>query len=221
MGAHYRPGTGIGSPRLFSRIGCVPPAAALAGMVSVCRSPSARGRSTARSLGLGVRASGAWPCGRSSPRCARTSLGEGAGSLFGFMSCAMAGSAAARQMINSVRFIRPPNEKSGRLPALPLKHDVQLLRCRSSRRAGRGRGVALRAGVHLRAARRARRAGARVGAGTRRRAGARRARAARGARVLVLLLLRRRASGAGLLFLVLALALVLALVHVLAPLGVG
>src|SRR5207247_4976931 len=97
----------IGSPRWFSGNGwpALPPAAALRGswIASVGRSPSMRGRSVARSLGLGVRSSGAWPCGRSWPRLARISLGEGTGSWFGFMSSAAAGSAAARQAISSMR----------------------------------------------------------------------------------------------------------------------
>src|SRR5690242_10465245 len=181
-------------------MGWVPPAAALAGMASVCRSPSARGRSTARSLGLGVRSSGAWPCGRSSPRCARTSLGEGAGSLFGCMPCPSAGSATSAS-----------KRKSGPAPAFSESFSIPLLRG----------GRALRARVHLRAARGARRAdagvaGVRAGARARRRAGARRARAARGARILGLVLVLRGGAAARLVLLVLALALVLAFVLVLA-----
>src|SRR5437660_1727684 len=100
----------IGSPRLFSGIGCpaaLPPAAALAGISLVRRSPSMRcAPSAARSLGLGVRASRAWPCGRSSPVAPRRSEGDGTGCLFGGMvTCAAAGRATASAAISNVRFI--------------------------------------------------------------------------------------------------------------------
>src|SRR5581483_9688118 len=74
-------------------------------MPLVGRSPSMRGRSAARSLGLGVRASRAWPCGRSSPVAPRRPLGEGTGSLFGRISFAAAGRAAASIATSNKRLI--------------------------------------------------------------------------------------------------------------------
>src|SRR5438067_1282366 len=87
-------------------------------MALVGRSPSTRGRSVARSLGLGVRASRAWPCGRSSPVAPLRSLGEGTGSLFGRMSSALAPNAAASAAIRNVRFMVLSKGKGGRPPAL-------------------------------------------------------------------------------------------------------
>src|SRR5436305_11353236 len=114
------------------------------------------------------------------------SLGDGTGSLFGFISSAAAGSATARQIMNRVRFMASPNEKSGRKARSFVAARLQLLRIRRRRR---GRGAALRAGVGVRRGR-ALAARGQAGAGARARGG--RAGAARGARVLVLRLGLRR-----------------------------
>src|SRR3954468_1919597 len=154
-------------------------------MPLVGRSPSTRGRSVARSLGLGVRASRAWPCGRSSPVALRRSLGEGTGSLFGRMSCAAAGSASAISVMKAGVAWWPPNEKSGREPALPVNAKGRLVaflrlgrRLRAAAHIGvglhrRGRAVrfprhVVRAGAGARAARSGPGGAARSAAGGRR-----------------------------------------------------
>src|SRR4051794_28281298 len=98
-------------------------------MALVGRSPSTRGRSVARSLGLGVRASRAWPCGRSSPVALRRSLGEGTGSLFGRMSSALAPKAAASAAIRNVRFIVLSKGKGGLSPSFPGREVYSLFFC--------------------------------------------------------------------------------------------
>src|SRR4051812_16870502 len=117
--------------------------------------------SLARSLGLGVRASGDWPCGRSSPWSLRRSLGEGTGSLIGAMSAA---SADTGSQIRAAR--------------------TKLLLLLILRRLGAGGDRGLRRGGGRRRSAGARaRAGVGVGVGF----GARRSAATRGGRVLVLL----------------------------------
>src|SRR4051812_18687238 len=115
--------------------------------------------SLARSLGLGVRASGDWPCGRSSPWSLRRSLGEGTGSLIGAMSAA---SADTGSQIRAAR--------------------TKLLLLLILRRLGAGGDRGLRRGGGRR-----RSAGARTRAGVGVGFGARRGAATGGGRVLVLL----------------------------------
>src|SRR4051812_16796504 len=114
-------------------------------MALVGRSPSTRGRSVARSLGLGVRASRAWPCGRSSPVALRRSLGEGTGSLFGRMSSALAPNAAASAATRNVRFIVLSKGKGRAQPVLSRSGGLLALLLLALGQAGVGRAGARRA----------------------------------------------------------------------------